>query len=414
MSAPLTEIGLFAGIGGFSLGFHDAGIRTVALVEKDEECRHVLRRHYPDAIIRDDVQTSGRDNLPWATIVTFGFPCQDLSVAGKRAGLAGGRSGLFFEAARITYELQPDYAIWENVPGLRTSCSCRRCRRHCNACGEIAGADETECLVCGSDELRGRVLRSHRGADFFTVISTLGYIGFDGAWTLLDAQYFGVAQRRQRLFGVFARRDIGVERCTKILSLATRLRGDFAPSSEARPNIARSVTASAGHHGRSSPRGDGSDNEIVGSVAAGASVGRNRGLGNENEVDNLVVGALSPGAHPGGYNGQDAYSGALIPAVFGGNDTRGERAVSSALTSHGSGRYDFESESFVVSAGVRRLTPRECERLQGFPDDWTAWGIDESGARVDLSDSARYRQCGNAVCRNVARWLGGRLVVEHE
>lgn len=292
--------------------------------------------------------------------------CQDLSVAGKRAGLAGGRSGLFFEAARITYELQPDYAIWENVPGLRTSCSCRRCRRHCNACGEIAGADETECLVCGSDELRGRVLRSHRGADFFTVISTLGYIGYFGCWTLFDAQYFGVAQRRQRLFGVFARHDLGVERCAKILSLATRLRGDFAPSSEARPDVAATIRTS--------------------------SRGRNRGN---------VAAALNAHGHAMTTQ-QAAENGHLI--------------VASTLNSAGN-RGGFRTEpgehlvavSFAQS-GVRRLTPTECERLQGFDDGHTAWGIDEQGQRVEMADSVRYRMCGNAVCKAVSSWLDTQIL----
>ncbi len=203
----LTEIGLFAGIGGFQAGFARAGIRTVALVEKDRECQYVLRRQFPGVPIFDDVRTCGARNLPYADIITWGFPCQDLSVAGKRAGLAGARSGLFFEGARIVYECQPLITCWENVPGLRSSCSCARCRRSCKDCDSIAGADDAECAVCGGADFRGRVLSSHRGADFFAVVSTLGYLGYFGCWTLLDARYFGVPQRRQRLFGVFARRD---------------------------------------------------------------------------------------------------------------------------------------------------------------------------------------------------------------
>jgi site-specific DNA-cytosine methylase len=167
-------------------------------------------------------------------------------------------------------------------------------------------------------------------------------------------------------------------------------------------------------------------------------------------------------------------------AVFGGNDTSGERAGNSALTAHGSGRYDFESESFVVAAtlnsggnnggfrtepgahlvcgalgaaqgapddnsaqarhivaatlgaehgrnrglgqenetglivpqgGVRRLTPGECEALQGFEKDWTVWGVDEDGSRIEMSDSARYRALGNAVNRKVSAWIDSRLAL---
>lgn len=157
-------------------------------------------------------------------------------------------------------------------------------------------------------------------------------------------------------------------------------------------------------------------------------------------------------------------------AVFGGNDTSGERGVAASLTAHPTGRYDFESENLVCGAqsaahggpddnsaqaghivyalqhaqigraddagpqakgyqegvaftqdsraaadavigrfGVRRLTPVECERLQGFEDGWTAWGLDENGERIEMSDSARYRMIGNAVCRAVSDWLDRRI-----
>lgn len=431
MDLPLTSIESFAGIGGFS----SPAITPIALIEKEPTCCAVLRRHHPHALILEDVRDAGAHNLPWANIHKFGFPCQDLSVAGKRAGLAGGRSGLFFEAARITYELQPDYAIWENVPGLRTSCSCRRCRRHCNACGEIAGADETECLVCGSDELRGRVLRSHRGADFFTVISTLGYIGYFGCWTLFDAQYFGVAQRRQRLFGVFARHDLGVERCAKILSLATRLRGGFAPSSEARPDVAATI--------RTSSSGDG----VTGTL--GTAAGRNRGNvaaalnahGGARRMDfeseNFVVGTLQSHAKAHGHamtTQQAAENGHLIVASTlnsagnrGGFRTEpGEHVVAVSFTQNQRGELrtsDISSQlttgggkpgegyaAALTQSGVRRLTPTECERLQGFDDGHTAWGIDEQGQRVEMADSVRYRMCGNAVCKNVSAWIDQQIL----
>lgn len=110
----LTTVELCAGIGGFSSPY----THPLAFVEIEPSCRAVLRRHYPDALILDDVTTCGAHNLPRCDVLKFGFPCQDLSVAGKRAGLAGARSGLFYECLRNVYELQPGYAAWENVPGL--------------------------------------------------------------------------------------------------------------------------------------------------------------------------------------------------------------------------------------------------------------------------------------------------------
>ena len=118
----LTHIDLFAGIGGFSLGFENAGIETLAHVEIDDKCQGVLRNHWGSHLIFSDVCEVGKHNLPYADIITFGLPCQDLSIAGKRNGFADGtRSNLFFEAVRIIREIEPKYAVWENVPGALLS-----------------------------------------------------------------------------------------------------------------------------------------------------------------------------------------------------------------------------------------------------------------------------------------------------
>lgn len=459
-STHLTHGELFAGISGFGLGFARAGIRTLWHVEKDADCQKVLRRHYPSGLLLSDIREAGKHNLPYVNIISMGFPCQGLSLAGKRAGLADDRSGLFFEGLRVIYELQPTYAIWENVPGLLTSCSCRKCRRRCTKCGTIAGADDESCDVCGGNEFRGRVLPEHRGADFFTVVSSFGFIGMDGAWTLLDAQFFGVPQRRRRLFGVFAQRHIGVERCTQILSFLTRSKGNPPPSREKRPGFAAAITE------------------------------RTRGIERNLEMQEDLAYALT---NPG--SGGQSHSKLI---AYGGNNTGGEINVACAFNAHATKRYDFESETFITSAfngytggaddndaqgwhivpalsetlnsggneggfrtepgahivspimgfdqsrgqytgdiaaplrvngavkpgvndgkpdnmcvsgpmGVRRLTPVECNRLQGFPDDWNEWGLDEQGNRVELSDSARYRQAGNAVAVPCARWIGNRI-----
>lgn len=468
---------LFAGIGGFDLGFEHAGFRCAWQVEKDDACRSLLARHRPDVSRFADVCECGAHNLPAVDVICGGFPCQDLSLAGNRVGLAGARSGLFYEMMRVCYELRPRFLVWENVPGLYSSCSCRRCRRHCQDCFAVAGADEGTCLVCGSDQLRGRVLRNHRGADLFALISALGYIGYPGAWTLLDAQFFGLAQRRQRIFGVFARRDIGAARCAEILSLAARMPWNTEARPAARAGVAAGVTASAGHHGRSSPRGDGGDNLIAPTL--GASFGRNRGLGNENEVDGLVPEPFTfdwqggvgendcawlvdkPGltrslsasrtlavvtadgvanaisSHHGRNSGEDTFVPVDITNIRSGDGVAGtlecgqdrhnrgqgvlaftertraegrtleaQEGIAYALTNPGSGGRTH-SRQIAGSFGVRRLTPRECERLQGFSDDWTAEGVDGP-----QSDSVRYRQLGNAVAVPCAEWIARKLKTE--
>ena len=169
----LTGVSLFAGIGGFDLAMQRQGVKVVASVEIDKNCNKVLAQHFPDTKQFNDItEVKGSDLIeagftPDRGIITGGFPCQDLSVAGKRAGLAGARSGLFWEAARIVEETQANWFIIENVPGLLTSNS---------------------------------------GADFGVVIGTMADLGYGVAWRVLDAQYFGVPQRRRRVF-IVGQRD---------------------------------------------------------------------------------------------------------------------------------------------------------------------------------------------------------------
>lgn len=313
----MNYVSLFSGIGGFDLGFDRAGMTCAAQVERDTAAAGVLARHWPDVARFDDVCTFGKDSINGSVdLICGGFPCQDLSVAGPRSGLAGERSGLWFEFARIVGELRPQWVVIENVPGL---------------------------------------LSSNGGRDFAVILHGLGQFGYLSAWRILDAQYFGVAQRRRRVFVVAS---LGDGRAAQVLFESDSVRRDSAPRREA------------------------------GARVAGTPESRAR------------TGGYDPGAH-------GAASGHLI--AYGGNNTAGAIDVATACNAHGgSGRMDFESETFVFEPrfaspahGVRRLMPVECERLQGFPDGWTA----------GQSDSARYRQTGNAVAVPVAEWIG-RWIME--
>lgn len=114
----MNVLDLFSGIGGFSLGLERAGMRTVAFCEIDPYCRAVLRKHWPNVPIFEDVRTLTGADVPGVDVICGGFPCQDVSVAGKRAGLDGTRSGLWVEFARIIREIQPRFVVVENTPGL--------------------------------------------------------------------------------------------------------------------------------------------------------------------------------------------------------------------------------------------------------------------------------------------------------
>jgi DNA (cytosine-5)-methyltransferase 1 len=163
---PKTHGSLFAGIEGFGIGFERAGWKTIWQVEIDRENRAVLADRFPRARQLSDVRNCGKRNLERVECVTLGFPCSDISVMGahsERAGLSGERSGLFSEGLRIVDELRPHWVVIENVP---------------------------------------RLLTIHSGKDFEHIVGALTQRGYVGLWRVLDAQYFGVAARRRRLFVV--------------------------------------------------------------------------------------------------------------------------------------------------------------------------------------------------------------------
>lgn len=152
---------LFAGVGGFDLGFARAGFDVRWAVELDPAARSVLARHFPDTTLYEDVREVGAHNLERVDVVCGGFPCTDLSVAGRRAGLDGEHSGLWTEFRRILAELHPRWCVIENVPGL---------------------------------------LSSNGGRDMGTILGALGELGYGWAFRVLDAQWTGLAQRRKRVF----------------------------------------------------------------------------------------------------------------------------------------------------------------------------------------------------------------------
>ena len=205
----LTGVSLFAGVGGFDLAMERQGVKVVASVEIDKKCQEILAKHFPNTKIFNDItEVTGNDLIgagfePSRGIITGGFPCQDVSVAGKRAGLAGNRSGLFWEAARVVEEAQAEYFVIENVPGL---------------------------------------LSSNDGKDFGVVIGTMADLGYSVSWRLLDAQYFGVPQRRKRIF-ITGRRTLGSS-AGEILFKSNGLRGNPTQISGTREETTGRTTSS--------------------------------------------------------------------------------------------------------------------------------------------------------------------------
>jgi DNA (cytosine-5)-methyltransferase 1 len=206
----LTGVSLFAGVGGFDLAMTRNGVKVVATVEIDKKCNEILAKHFPDAKQFSDVQQiTGKDLLnagftPRNGIITGGFPCQDLSVAGKRAGLAGARSGLFWEIRRLVEETQTEWFVLENVPGL---------------------------------------LSSNGGKDFGIVLGEMAKLGYNLGWRVLDAQYFGVPQRRRRVF-IVGNRTGRPERIFQVLFERQGVRRNLTQSQQERQDSTDSATES--------------------------------------------------------------------------------------------------------------------------------------------------------------------------
>jgi len=444
---------LFAGVGGFDLGFDSAGWECSFQVEWDKHCQSVLKRHWPSVPKFEDVRDVNGADLPPVDLISFGSPCQDLSVAGKRSGLEGDRSGLYFEGIRIIKEMReatngefPKWAIWENVPGALTS---------------------------------------NKGDDFAEVLNQMANIGALAIeWHILDAQWFGVAQRRRRIFVLACWDSSAIDRSSgKILPVHEDSRGDIKKGRKKRKQSARTtessttetvwygqsghakwteggVTLAASDYKRpernfvlepfvKSRRAQSStddeswiDNAVAPTLNAFDNTGESRATvlvvdgTRVNDVrvydDDMVPtlkhrmgtgGGQVPVLAYDGYNnkvskdiyrtirtGVDSGDHIAIPiqgTIIGRADTSGPQGKGFGDIGDPSYTLDTISQHGVMSPELilRRLTPIECERLMGFPDDHTA--IDYTGKKI--ADTNRYKMCGNAIASPVAEWIGVEL-----
>jgi DNA (cytosine-5)-methyltransferase 1 len=293
----------FSGIGGFDLGFENAGFQITMQCEIDAFGRRILKKHWPHSKLHGNIKELVNADIPVSDVWTGGFPCQDVSLArmGQRAGLKGSQSGLFHEFARLISESTPRVVVIENVSGL---------------------------------------LSSHGGRDFGTVIRTLADIGYSVGWRTLNSKYFGAPQSRDRVFIVGCYRDATGP--AKIL---------FEPE------------CGGGH------------------------------------------------LEKGGSNGKATIS--PFKKELGDNDGNGpvfqELAYCLYATSarHTGTDWSRTYVTYPKLGKVRRLTPNECEPIQGFPINWTH--LEDYSGDIEKLESARYKSLGNAVTVGVAAWLGARI-----
>jgi DNA (cytosine-5)-methyltransferase 1 len=399
-----------------------------------------------------DITKIKGDNIPPVDVITFGSPCQDLSIAGKRAGLSGERSGLFMEAVRIIKEMReatngqyPKYAVWENVPGAFSSNKGEDFRA---VLEELARIKEAGISIPGPDKSKWAKAGLITGNDWSI------------AWRTMDAQYWGVPQRRLRISLVL---DLTGGRAGEILFEPESLRGHFAPGvtpgqatagtvengagtadcTEAIPvnlQIATrhkslgertglgvgqagdaAYTLQEGHeHGvccpdiakaytlkiRSGCEGGGKGAlvqteksvtdytaiTLQGDTVVGALLARDyKGVGREDSFGRVIAQPV----------GADLYNGTLT----------GDKAVTLTVATAKGGTNTGPSVIEKITRWiVRRLTPTECERLQGYPDGWTDLGewIDSKGKAHKAADTPRYKALGNSIA--LPQWyyvLGG-------
>ena len=192
----MRHASFFSGVGGLDLGFEQAGIETISVSEIDPYANTVLAERFPGAPNLGSITEINADDIPEADIWSGGFPCQDLSVAGKRAGFEGKRSSLAFTFLDLVERRRPRWLVLENVPGL---------------------------------------FSSNQGRDFLRLLSEMDELGYSVAWRTLDARYFGVAQRRRRVFIVAS---LEPNRAEQVLFECEGVCGHLAPSKQTRQGVA--------------------------------------------------------------------------------------------------------------------------------------------------------------------------------
>lgn len=322
----------------FESGNEERGQRTIIIgfSEIDKYASSVLKYHWPKIKNYGNIEKINWSEVPDFDIVTGGSPCQDLSVAGKQKGLAGERSGLFFQFIRCLKEKQPEYFIWENVKGA---------------------------------------LSSTNGWDFARVQIEFSEAGYNVWWQVLNAKDFGVPQNRERIFAVgvrrgspreifFEKRNSGentmendtdeIYKQTQKLSDAFRIRNTEGVSATLK-GLGGGMGAKTGLYAILDKKGKQKHKKVASTLTGGGHSGRNH-----SDMD-LIAKTIRVGGSKSPYGSKQNW------------------------------------DSYEIQGSVRRLTPTECERLMGLPDDWLKYGIDEKGNKIEISDSQKYKMAGNGV-----------------
>lgn len=326
-----------------------------------------------------DIAKIHGDKIEPVDCITFGSPCQDLSIAGLRAGLAGQRSGLFMEAVRIIKEMRsstngmyPTFAVWENVPGAFSSNGGEDFRA---VLEELARVEQPDASIPRPSGRGGR----------WSKAGAIAGNGWSLAWRQLDAQYWGVPQRRKRIALVA---DFGGQRAAEILFESTGVSGHLDESIKA--------WETTPGHSQASPSGCDRTGERVVYDARGNGNGRTCPTitgGHENRITDYTAIAIE----------RKTFNEQSFSHYKESNKCSTLKAKAGNI---GNGSECLIAEK-IIRWIVRRLTPVECERLQGYPDGYTDIGdwTDSKGKKHKYADSPRYKALGNSIALPQWFWL---------
>lgn len=351
----MRYLSVCSGIEAASVAWESLGWTPVAFAEIERFPSQVLAHRFPGVQNLGDMTRYKDWDIDRDTVdlIVGGTPCQSFSVAGLRKGLEDPRGNLTLTFVGMVDHYRPEWVIWENVPG---------------------------------------VLSINGGRDFGSFIGALGQLGYGYAWRVLDAQYFGVPQRRRRVF-VVAHSSGDSRRAAEVLFEPESLSGNHHQGKQAGQSIAGgTITGSVSSKwakGTGGPAGDECYN-LVKIVQAfnHQSGGDMRGIDprptaqlQRHQETSVLISAHAYKVRGGCEGGGKGYLG------------QDEKAYTVACS---------QDQHLMQGMAVRRLTPTECERLQGFPDGWT-------DILPNTPDGPRYKAIGNSMAVPVMRWIGSRI-----
>ena len=357
----MNYLSVCSGIEAATVAWHDMGWKPIGFSEIEKFPSQLLQHHYPNVTNYGDMTKFKEWNINEpVNLLVGGTPCQSFSVAGLRKGLEDPRGNLMLTYLGIADKFKPKWLLWENVPG---------------------------------------VLSSNGGEDFACLLKGMAELGYGFAYRVLDAQHFGVPQRRKRVFVVGCLGDW--RSAAKVLFESESMCRDITPSRKEKqeiteniiPSIANCLQTTCNDYSRADgfniiPMGiyNNISDTVTAKFAKGAELLQQGAKNGGNCIFHPIISEPKSYGIPGNWIGRKPENG--------GNATTPMNDIAPCLT-----KTDVHGVSYDMR--VRRLTPIECERLQGFPDNYTN--------TPTSSDTTRYKALGNSMAVPVMKWIGQRI-----